>query len=80
MSDITILRERVPSLSRSLHFHIFSFIALYYIQVLPLHPACDDGGWVRLREGDSKGFLYMVAPTGEFAVDEWTVRVGDVAP
>jgi hypothetical protein len=43
----------------------------------PVNDSCADGqGWVRLREGDSQGFLMMVSPTGEFAVDEWVVKVG----
>jgi hypothetical protein len=45
-------------------------------QVVPVNSNCSDGGWVRLREGDSKGFIMMVAPTGEFAIDEWVVKVG----
>jgi hypothetical protein len=43
----------------------------------PVNGSCAAGnGWVRLREGDSQGFLMMVAPTGDSAVDEWVVRVG----
>ena len=46
-------------------------------EIHPVNESCADGqGWVRLREGDSQGFLMMVAPTGAFAVDEWVVKVG----
>ena len=60
-----------------IHFFIWNISEITNIlfQIIPVNPSCDDGGWVRLREGDSKGFLYMVAPTGSFAVDEWVVKV-----
>ena len=54
-------------------------------EVVPVNDDCSDGGWVRLREGDSKGFLYMVPPpTDEEEADpdspptpdRWVVRVG----
>ena len=28
-------------------------------EVVPVNDDCSDGGWVRLREGDTKGFLYV---------------------
>jgi hypothetical protein len=34
---------------------------------------------VMLREGDTKGFLMMVAPTGGDALDEWVVKSGKAA-
>jgi hypothetical protein len=45
-------------------------------KVVPVQEDCSEGGWVRLREGDSKSFVMMVAPTGEFAIDEWVVKLG----
>lgn len=45
-------------------------------EIIPVNPSCDDGGWVLLREADTKGYLYMVAPNGEFDADEWTVKIG----
>jgi hypothetical protein len=44
-------------------------------QMVPVTDSCENG-WLRLREGDSDGFLMMVAPTGVFALDEWVVKVG----
>ena len=44
-------------------------------QMVPVSDSCE-GGWVRLRAGDSDGFIMMVAPTGEFAIDEWVVKSG----
>lgn len=46
-------------------------------EVVPVHEDCSDGGWVRLREGDSKGFLFMVPPTPGELVDEWVVKIGE---
>jgi hypothetical protein len=34
-------------------------------EVVPVKDDCSDGGWVMLREGDSKGFLRMVPPPPE---------------
>ena len=46
-------------------------------EIHPVNESCADGqGWVRLREGDSQGFLLMVAPSSAFGVDEWVVKVG----
>ena len=45
-------------------------------QVVPLNKDCDEGGWVMLREGDEDGFLLMVAPTEDSAIDEWVVKAG----
>eukprot|EP01041_Mallomonas_annulata_P007902 gene7902-16175_t len=45
-------------------------------EMVPVTDGCGEGGWVRLREGDNKNFLYMAAPSGEFAVDEWAVKMG----
>ena len=46
-------------------------------EIHPVNESCADGqGWVRLREGDSQGFLMMVAPSSAFGVDEWVVKVG----
>ena len=43
----------------------------------PVNESCVNGeGWIRLREGDSLGFLKMVSPTGSFDVDEWVVKIG----
>eukprot|EP00596_Hydrurales_sp_CCMP1899_P002156 CAMPEP_0119035306 /NCGR_PEP_ID=MMETSP1177-20130426/2235_1 /TAXON_ID=2985 /ORGANISM="Ochromonas sp, Strain CCMP1899" /LENGTH=478 /DNA_ID=CAMNT_0006993353 /DNA_START=161 /DNA_END=1594 /DNA_ORIENTATION=+ len=44
-------------------------------EVVPVNESCE-GGWVMLREGDSKGFLMMVAPTGGDELDEWVVKIG----
>ena len=46
-------------------------------EVLPVNADCSDGGWVRLREGDSKGFLMMVPPSKEQLPDEWVVKLGE---
>jgi len=45
-------------------------------EVVPVNENCEGSGWVRLREGDSKGFLMMKKPTGDFAIDEWVVKIG----
>ena len=45
-------------------------------EVLPVHANCSDGGWVRLREADSEHFIYMVPPSGDYAIDEWVVKFG----
>jgi hypothetical protein len=45
-------------------------------EILPVNIDCSNGGWVLMREGDSKGFLMMVKPSGDFAIDEWVVKVG----
>eukprot|EP00607_Mallomonas_marina_P000885 CAMPEP_0182437496 /NCGR_PEP_ID=MMETSP1167-20130531/85083_1 /TAXON_ID=2988 /ORGANISM="Mallomonas Sp, Strain CCMP3275" /LENGTH=424 /DNA_ID=CAMNT_0024630437 /DNA_START=130 /DNA_END=1401 /DNA_ORIENTATION=- len=53
-------------------------------QMVPVLPDCrererereGERGWMRLREGDSKSFLMMVAPSSDSAVDEWAVRMG----
>jgi len=46
-------------------------------ELVPLSENCTEGGWVRLREGDRKGFLYMVIPTpGVVQTDEWVVKSG----
>ena len=46
-------------------------------EIHPVNESCADGqGWVKLREGDSQGFLMMVAPSSAFGVDEWVVKVG----
>ncbi len=50
-------------------------------EVIPVSN-CLDGGWVRLREADSKGFLYMEPPAKKeegmisLKEDEWTVKIG----
>ena len=44
-------------------------------QMVPVSENCE-GGWVRLRAAHSDGFVLMVAPTGEFIVDEWVVKLG----
>lgn len=44
-------------------------------QMVPVTENCE-GGWVRLRAAHSDGFVLMVAPTGEFIVDEWVVKLG----
>lgn len=46
-------------------------------EVVPVSEDCSDGGWVRIREGDSKGFLYMVPPTKTAELDEWVVKIGE---
>jgi len=46
-------------------------------EVIPVKADCSDGGWVRLREGDSRGFLMMVPPSKEQLPDEWVVKIGD---
>lgn len=50
-------------------------------EVMPVKENCMDGGWVRLREADSKGFLHMIPPAKRegmisLAEDEWTVQIG----
>lgn len=44
-------------------------------EMLPVNKTCE-GGWLRLREADSPGFLMMVPPTTSFEIDEWVVKVG----
>lgn len=46
-------------------------------EVVPVNEDCSGGGWVRLREGDSKGFVMMVPPSPEFNVEEWVVKIGE---
>ncbi len=38
-------------------------------EVVPVQSDCGDGGWVRLREGDTKGFLRMV-PASNMTIEE----------
>lgn len=50
-------------------------------EVMPVKENCMDGGWVRLREADSKGFLYMVPSTKKEGMislgeGEWSVKIG----
>lgn len=45
-------------------------------EILPVNEDCSNGGWVLIREGDSKGYLMMVKPTGDSAIDEWVVKSG----
>jgi hypothetical protein len=49
-------------------------------EITPVGNNCT-AGWVRLRPGDSEGYIMMVAPSGTFAMDEWVVKIGskDVA-
>ena len=44
-------------------------------EMVPVLDSCE-GGWVRLREADSPGFLMMIGPSGDYAIDEWVVKVG----
>ena len=51
-------------------------------EVVPVYDNCGEGGWVRLRESDSQGFLRMIPPVnttqGEISLkdDEWTIQIG----
>jgi hypothetical protein len=49
-------------------------------ETLPiLDCSVENGGWVLLREGDSKEYIYMVPPSsisGISSVDEWVVKTG----
>lgn len=44
-------------------------------EMVPVHSNCSDG-WLRLREGDSQGFVMMVPPTGNYSSEEWVIKVG----
>jgi hypothetical protein len=44
-------------------------------QMTPVASNCSEG-WILLREADMAGYVQMVAPTGQFAIDEWVVKVG----
>lgn len=45
-------------------------------EVVPVNEDCSDGGWVRLRESDSEGFIMMVPPSPVFNIEEWVVKIG----
>jgi hypothetical protein len=45
-------------------------------KMIPANESCQNEGWVLLQEGDTKGFLLMVARTSKYAADEWVVKVG----
>jgi hypothetical protein len=44
-------------------------------KMTPVASNCSEG-WVLLREADQTGYIKMIAPTGQFAIDEWVVKVG----
>lgn len=66
--EMDIMMSSTATMDSPLHRRAF--------EIFPVDPSCGGGGYVRLREGDSKGFVYMVAPNGSFVADEWTVRIG----
>lgn len=45
-------------------------------KMIPANESCANGGWVILQEGDTKGYLLMVAKTPIYNADEWVVKVG----
>jgi len=45
-------------------------------KMIPANQSCENGGWVILQEGDTKGFLLMVAKTENYNSDEWVVKIG----
>ena len=45
-------------------------------EMIPVHANCS-GGWVRLREGDSQGFVYMVSPSmNDSSSEDWVIKIG----
>ena len=45
-------------------------------KMIPANKSCENGGWVILQEGDTKGYLVMVEKTNIYVADEWVVKVG----
>mmetsp|Transcript_28150 Transcript_28150/g.38699 ORF Transcript_28150/g.38699 Transcript_28150/m.38699 type:complete len:560 (-) Transcript_28150:12-1691(-) len=45
-------------------------------KMIPANESCENGGWVILQEGDTKGFLFMVEKTANYNSDEWVVKIG----
>lgn len=66
--EMDIMMSSTATMDTPLHRRAF--------EVMPVDPSCTTGGNVRLREADSKGFVYMVAPNSTFTAEEWTVRIG----